>query len=272
IARLEDPPPEPQDNETAVFRALTLGLSHRALGHPEAFDFLKEANERAAGVNLPWLRNRATAAFFEGGGNVNDYLASLSRTFADTLRVFAVFRDKLTGAEVPVAQHLVSSVLKLAGQAAVLPTALEGIAQKRLETAQGEDRAVALLLLAIARMNLDRRGLALEALDEAEALAAPSVEPYVYWTRALALRLQGKLAQAVQSAQQGIELALSLPEAFPDLQYLCEHAALLAMEAPEEQAQRTSRFLTEQLEAMPEGTDWVSALLERLAAARAPQR
>jgi hypothetical protein len=272
IARLEDPPPERQDNEAAVVRALTLGLSHRALGHPEAFEFLKEANERAAGVNLPWLRNRATAAFFEGGGNVNDYLASLSRTFADTLRVFAVFRDKLTGAEVPVAQHLVSSVLKLAGQAAVLPTALEGIAQNRLETAQGEERAVALLLLAIARMNLDRRGLALEALDEAEALAAPAVEPYVYWTRALALRLQGKLAQAAQSAQQGIELALSLPEAFPDLQYLCEHAALLALEAPEEQAKRTSRFLTEQLEAMPEGTDWVSALLERLAAARAPQR
>ncbi len=272
IALLQDPPPEPQGDEAAVFRALTLGLARKAMRHPEAADLLKEANERAAYVTMPWLRSRATAAFFEGGGNVNDYLASLSRTFADTLRLFAVFRDKLTGAEVPVAQHLVSSVLRLADQAPVLPTALEGIAQKRLDEAKGEDRAVALLLLAIARMNLDRRALALEALDEAEAVATPEVEPYVYWTRALALRLQGNLSLAVQAAQQAIELALSLPEEFRDLQYLCEHAALLALEAPEDQAQRTARFLREQLEAMREGADWVSALLERLGAARAPQR
>jgi hypothetical protein len=272
IALLQAPPPAPEDDEAFVLRALTQGLAHRALGHPEALELLKEANGRAAGVTLPWLRSRATAALFEGGGNVDDYLTSISRTFADTLRVFATFRDKLTGAEVPVAQHLVSSVLKLANQPPVTPTALEGIAQQRLGQAEGEDRAVALLLLAVARLNLDRRELALDALDEAETAAAPGIEPYVCWTRALALRLQGNLSQAAQSAQQAIELALALAEEFPDLRYLCEHAALLAQEAPEEQARRTSQFLKEQLEAMPDGPEWVSALLERLAAARAPQR
>jgi Tfp pilus assembly protein PilF len=272
IALLQDPPAQAEGDEAAIFRALTLGLAHRALGHAEALTFLKEANERAARVSLPWLRSRATAALIEGGGDVNDILASVSRTFADTLRLFAVFRDRLTGAEIPVAQQLVTSVLDLANQAPVLPTALEDIARKRLERAKGEDRAVALLLLAIAELNLDRRALALAALDEAETVAAPGIEPYVYWTRALALRLQGNVAQAAQSAQQAIELALALAEEFRDLRYLCEHAALLAREAPEDQAKRTSQFLKEQLEAMPEGTDWVSALLERLAAARAPQR
>jgi len=120
--------------------------------------------------------------------------------------------------------------------------------------------------------NVPEQPAIVAALDEAETVAAPGIEPYVYWTRALALRLQGNLSQAAQSAQQAIELALALPQEFKDLRYICEHAALLAQEAPEEQAKRTSRFLEEQLEAMPEGTDWVSALLERLAAARAPRR
>jgi hypothetical protein len=271
IAMLRDPPAGREDDDAAVLRALTLGFAQRALGG-NPFEFLKEAYERAAGVNLPWLRNRAAAAFIEVGAGKDDLLASLGRTVAESLRVLAVFRDRLTGAEVPVAQHLVDSVLRLAKQPPVPPTILETTAQKRLEEAQGEERAVALLLLAIARLNLDRRDLALEALDEAETDAAPAVEPYVYWTRALALRLQGNLSQAAQAAQQGIELALALAEEFPDLRYLCEHAALLAREAPEDQAERTSRYLRERLEAMPAGTDWVSALLERLAAARAPQR
>ena len=68
------------------------------------------------------------------------------------------------------------------------------------------------------------------------------------------------------SAQQAIENALFLPEVFPDLQYLCEHAALLAKEVPPEQEKRASAFLREKLEGMPKDVEWVSALLSRLSA------
>ncbi|HEX5135480.1 MAG TPA: serine/threonine-protein kinase [Planctomycetota bacterium] len=273
IGLLEGPVPPPESDEASVLRALTLGPAHRAIGHgAEALRCFKEANDRAAGIGMPWLRSRATAAFLEGGGDVSDLLASLNRTGAEVLRVFNVFKDRLASAEIPVAQHLVDGVLRIAKQPPVPPTTLEAIAQKRLEGAEGEERAIALLLLAIARLNMDKRGPALAALDEAEPIAAPEIEPYVYWTRALALRLQGNVSQAVQSAQQAIELALARADDFPDLRYLCEHVALLAQDAPEDQAKRTSRFLREQLEAMPEGVEWVNALLQRLSVSEAPPR
>jgi len=273
ITLLGGPLTPPESDEAAVLRALTLGSAHQALGHDaEAQRHLKEANDLAASIGMPWLRSRATAAFIEAGGNVSDLLASLNRTGAEVLRVFNVFKDRLATAEMPSVQHLVDGILRIAKQDTVPVTNLETIAQKRLEGTEGEDRAIALLLLAIAQLNLDKRAAALEALDEAEPIAASEIEPYVYWTRALALRLQGNISQAVQSAQQAIELALAETENFPDLQYLCEHVALLAKDAPEEQAKRTSRFLREQLASMPKGTDWVNALLQRLSALEAPGR
>ncbi len=273
IALLPDRVADPEHGAAIVYSALTRGLAHRALGHrSEAEDDLKIAGENGNRLTQPWLRSRALYNASEAGVNVKDVLASLGRTFTESLLALARFAEATTKAEQRIAQQLVDSVLRIAKQQPVPSTALETVARDRLGKAVGEERAVASLLLAIAELNLDRRDLAMKALDEAEAESAPTLEPYVYWVRALVLRLEGNIPQAVESAQQAIELALVLPVAFPDLQHLCEHAALLAKEVPPDQEERASEFLREKLESMPEGAEWISALLGRLSAAPAPQR
>jgi hypothetical protein len=259
--------------ESLVFSALTRGAAHRALGQTEE---AKAQLQLAAGqgdIDQPWLRARALGAVVDvlPGADLKDFLASIAGTVTESLRTLASF-GKLTPDELGIVRHLVDSVLKLAGQQPVPPTTLERIAQERIGRAEGEERALARLLLAIAQMNLDRIDVALTTLDEAEGECAPAVEPYVCWLRALAYRLQGDSGDAVESAQQAIVLALALPKPFPDLEQLCRHAALLAEEAPEGQSQRVVEFLRERLGAMKPAPDWVSALLARLAAVPAPSR
>jgi tetratricopeptide (TPR) repeat protein len=274
IGLLPDPAAGPED--TLVLAALTRGLAHRGLGEREAaVEYIKLAFERSAGSS-GWIRNRVMIAFSEAGGDFRDVIAALGRR---TLQAVTAFADKL-GDEGRFAKRLIDSVLTIAKesglpvgpQAAVPSTQLEGIAKDRIAKSTGEERAVANLLLAIAEINLDRRDLAIAALDEAEQESAPALEPYVYWVRALVLRLDGNLPQAVESAQQAIELAMALPGDFPDLEHLCEHAALLAKEVPPDQKLRADEFLREKLAAMPQGLAWVSALLSRLSGVPVPPR
>ncbi len=271
ITLLPEPVADPEYLAAIVYSTLTRGQAHRALGHrAEAEEDLKIAGENGNRLTQPWLRSRAMYTFSEAGGNLKDVLASLGRSVTESLLALARFAEATTKAEQRIARQLVDSVLKIAKQAPVPSTALEEIARERLGTAEGEERAIANLLLAIAELNLDRRDLAMKALDDAETESSPPLDPYVYWVRALVLRLQGDVPRAVESAQQAIELALALPEAFPDLEYLCEHAVLLAKEVPPDQEKRASEFLREKLESMPKGVGWVSALLARLSAVPAP--
>jgi len=270
---LAEPVTDREHKEAIVFSALTRGLAHRALGQKAE----AEAHFRIAfgdgDIQQAWLRARVLSTLGDilKEGDLKDLIASFGRTVSESLQKLASF-GTLTQEELGIVRHLVESVLRIAEQGPVPPTTLEGIAQERIRATEGEHRAVARLLLAIAEVNLDRVELALIALDEAEAECAPPLEPYVCWLRALGFRLQGKIPQAVESAQQGIMLAFALPKSFPDLEYLCRHAALLIEEAPPDQSTRVSEFLKEQLEAMPSAPGWVSALLARLAAARAPRR
>ncbi|MFI5402938.1 MAG: protein kinase, partial [Planctomycetota bacterium] len=263
VALLPEPAAGP-DGEVIAFATLTRGLSQRALGRSkEAKEDLRIAFEKSAG-SPAWLRTRVLRAL---GTDLQSVVDSVLRT----MTALTAFADNL-GGEAKFAQRLIDSVLKIANQAMVPSPTLEEIARKRLESAKGEERAVAHLLLAIAQINLDRKDLALKTLDEAEEESAPALDPYVYWVRALVLRLQGNLPQAVESAQQAIELAMALAETFPDLQPLCEHASLLAKDAPPEQQKRAAEFLREKLERMSPGVAWVSALLAGLSSAQGPGR
>jgi tetratricopeptide (TPR) repeat protein len=278
IGLLPEPVEDPQSGEATVFAALSRGLAHRGLGQREdAARFLKLASEHGNRLTQPWLRARAAYTFLEGGGDPKDFLASLGlaslgRTVTESLLALVRFAEKTTADERRIAQRLVDSVLKLANQSPVPLSTLKDIARDRLAKAEGKDRAVAHLLLAIAELNLERRDLALGALDAAEEESVPTLDPYIYWVRALVQRVEGDLPLAVESAQQAIELALALPETFADLEPLCEHASLLAKEAPPDQRRRASEFLREKLRGMPPGTDWVSAMLARLSGAPAPER
>jgi tetratricopeptide (TPR) repeat protein len=273
LALLEEEVRDPDHPQAAaVFAAVTRGLAYRALGRQrEAIDSFGVASNESAAIPEAWLRTRALVTFGEMGGDVREFLATiLGRTVNESLRLLSQFRGQVSPEQDRIARGFVDAVLRIAKQPAVPATELERLARERLATATGGDRTVALLLLAIAQLNLGTVEAALETLDRAEEESVPALDPYVRWGRSLVLSVRGEHGLAAEAARQAIDLALA-SGSFPDLQYLCEHAALVATEAPPAEAQRATDYLKDKLEGLPPDA-WVSELLSRLAAAAAPRR
>jgi len=265
---------DPDHPEAFVLSALTRGLAHKGLGRSgEAISDLRAASNEGASIPEAWLRNLVFYTFTDIGGDAREIFDWIGRSVRESVRGLARFREEMSTEEVRLAQQFVDSVLRIAGQDPVPSTALENIATERLADAEGGARAVSFLMLGLAQLNLEKETAALESLRQAEDDSYPEIDPYIYWGRSLVFQKRGELDHALLAAQRAVELALAVGEDFPDLEYLCEHAALLLRVAPPEEAQRTSEYLRGTLKELPQGLGpWVNALLSRLSTPRDAQR
>ena len=267
------------------------GIAAReADGGPEARAFLQsakeslqQARESEAKASEAILRHQIEVEFKEvrtllgESVQLTDLIADLDARLRATRSTLTQLWGFMTPVEAQVATQFVERILDIAGlqDQPLVAAELEREGQRRLEEgATGKERAVAGLLLAVARLRLGRIDQAILALEGAEDSLDddPGLTPYVLWGQSLAYRAQDNLRRAVETAGNAVDFALTLDGAFPDLEPLFRHATLLV----EEQRKRDpaaaggmAEYFGGKLRAAGAAA-WATELLARLSAAAAP--
>ncbi len=251
LGHLADAPPGDAPPVELALRELLLGLAAEGLSRgesdeaaarthlAEARSHLAAAHARSDSLRERWLTSRIILALVNVRGQLGEFvdlrsiLPDLASRRDEVLRGLTRFWGNMSPPESASVRLYVERVLTLAGEEGTPHALLARRALERLDApaASGEERAMANLVLAIARLGSGDAEGARGALDAADDLGFRRLLPYTYWGQSLVSRVRNDLPQAVNYAVLAIQAGRVAAEAFEDMKALVDHATLLAEES-----------------------------------------